>query len=930
MGEKTIFVHNLMMGFRKFSLKWNVLTMLILALFCALTRQSNAVGINERLFYTSLTSDTTKPIRKAEPRDTIRDTTRLPLRGDTTIRNIDTTIINNGIDTVPGTIDTLSQVTTDTFSLRISKDTLDAPVNYEAEDSAVIVAKEKKVILYGKTKTTYKDITLTAPKVELNQATGEITAYNDRDSLGRVLTRARFEQGENQFESDTISFNFKTQKGLTRNTFTQQDEMFVIGESIKKVNANTLFVSRGQFTTCNLDEPHFAFRANKMKVVNGKAAVTGPVHPEFEGVPVPIYLPFGYYPLSKGRHSGLLPPTFTTNEDFGIGIEGLGYYKVLNDYFDVTWRGTLYSYGGWSTSLTPSYRVRYRYSGSMNLSLQSTKFNFKGDPDYSKTRTFFVTWNHSVDQKARPGTTFSANVNAGSTKYNELVPNDANLNFQNQLSSSIAYSKSWAGKPYNLTLSANHNQNNATRLMNLILPDAGFTVNTLYPFQRKEAVGAERWYEKLGIGYNGTASNQLSFYDTAISSKQLLDTLNWGASHRVPITLSLPSLGPVLVSPSVSYEEQWMNRKTNLEWNDAANKVDTSYDKGFYTDRRMAFGVGLNTNIFGTYNFKGSGLKAIRHVVRPTVSFSYSPSFSKKYFDSVQLDSGATRMYKYSKLTNNIYSGYSDVSFGGISFGIDNNLEMKVGSKKDTTDKKVRLIDGFGFNSNYNFLADSFKLGDFNLYLRSTLFDKINITATANLTPYQVDTFGQRSRQTYWEEGNFKVGRITNASISLSTSFKSKPRDPNKAPANEGLEQRITDPALLADQQRLQDYMRRNPSEFVDFNIPWDINLDFAANYGSIPLPNFQGFRNEFNATASLRGSFSLTPKWNFTTNGFFNFQTMKVETVSLSINRDMHCWQMAIGVQQGLYSSFSITISPKSSLLQDLRVNRTRTFSNF
>jgi LPS-assembly protein len=922
-----------MMGFRKFSLKWNVLTMLILALFFALTQQSKAFGIKKRLIDTSLTSDTTKPLSQL-----LKDTTKLPGKRDTIPTKRDSIPLNNVIDTIVNRTDTVPQVTTDTFSLRMSKDTLDAPVNYEAEDSAVILAQEKKVILYGKTKTTYKDITLTAPKVEMNEATGQVTAFNDKDSLGQVITRARFTQGDNQFESDTISFNFKTQKGLTRNTFTKQDEMFVHGETIKKVNANTLFVRRGDFTTCNLDEPHFAFRTNKMKVVNNKVAITGPVHPEFEGVPVPIYLPFGFYPLSQGRHSGFLPPTFTTNEQFGLGLEGLGYYKVLNDYFDVTLRGNIYSYGGWSANLTPTYRVRYRYSGAMNLSYQVTKLNFKGDPDYNKYNTFFINWSHTVDSKARPGTSFSANVNAGSTRYNELVPNNAMQNFRNQLSSSIAYSKSWAGKPYNLTLSANHNQNNSTRLINLILPDAGFTVNTLYPFQRKEAVGAPKWYEKLGVGYNGTARSLVSFYDTAVSSKQLLDTLQWGASHRVPINLSLPSLGPLLVSPFVSYEEQWMMRKGELEWDATDQDIDTAFTKGFYTDRRMSFGVGLNTNIYGTYNFKNSNVKAIRHVIRPTFSFNYSPNFSGKHFSTLtfQDSSGFDRKIDYSTLQvgGNVYTGYSNTEFGGISFGIDNNLEMKLRPKKgssDSTDRKIRLIDGFGLSSNYNFLADEFKLGDFNLYLRSSLFDKVNLTATANITPYKTDSItGQRLNQFYWEGGHFKIGRFTNGSISLSTSFKSKPRDPSKTQETVNTGQQINDPLLLADQQRLQDYMRRNPSEFVDFNIPWDIGIDFSANFSSVPLPDYSGFRTVFNASSSLRSSFSLTPKWNFTTNGIFNFQSMKVEAVSMSINRDMHCWQMSIGIQKGLYSSFSISINPKSSLLQDLRINRTRSFSSF
>ncbi|HUP11444.1 MAG TPA: putative LPS assembly protein LptD, partial [Niastella sp.] len=356
------------------------------------------------------------------------------------------------------------------------------------------------ILLYGKTKTVYKEITLQAPRVEMDQQSSLVTAYNERDSIGDVISRAQLEQGESKFESDTIQFNFKTQKGLTKNTYTQQDEMYVQGEAIKKINPNTFFVRRGRFTTCNLDDPHFAFVSNKLKVINNKVAISGPTHPEFEGVPVPVYLPFGYFPLSRGRHSGFLPLQFTTNDEFGLGLEGIGYYKVLNDNFDVTVRGNVYSYGGWNANLTPTYRKRYRYNGGFNLSVQHTKFNFKGDPDYSLSKTFFVTWNHSVDPRARPGTSFSANVNAGSSKYNQYIPNQPNRNFQNQLSSSIAYSKTWVGKPYNLTLSANHNQNTQLRLINIILPDAGFTVNTLYPFQRKEAAGTPKWYEKLGIG----------------------------------------------------------------------------------------------------------------------------------------------------------------------------------------------------------------------------------------------------------------------------------------------------------------------------------------------------------------------------------------------------------------------------------------------
>ncbi len=662
---------------RKFSLKKCFIALIVVTIFTALTGKNEAHGASPFQIGSTLTNlqDTSKPLKK-DSTDPITDSVK---------KN----------DSLPAT------QRIDTFSLKLSKDSLDGPVYYEAEDSAVVMVQAQKVLLYGKTKTTYKDITLTAPQVELDQGTSMVTALADRDSLGVLVTRAHFEQGENNFESDTIRFNFKSQKGLTQNTFTQQQEMFVQGEKIKRVDQNTFFVSRGRFTTCNLDDPHFAFRTNKLKVINNKIAVSGPTHPEFEGVPLPVYLPFGFFPLSQGRHSGFLPPQFTTNEQFGIGLEGVGYYKVLNDNVDLTARGNIYSYGGWNINLTSTYRTRYRYNGGVNLSLQHTKFNFKGDPDYNLSKTFFVTWNHTVDQKARPGTNFSASVNAGSSRYNQFVPNNPYRNFQNQLGSSIAYSKTWAGKPYNLTLSANHNQNNNTHLINVTLPDGSFTVQTLYPFQKREAIGTAKWYEKLGVGYNGSFRNQLSFYDTTqIVFERLLDTIQWGARHSIPITLSLPPMGPFIVSPSISYEEVWLQNKFIRKWNDVDKKLDTvTQQKGFYTDRQVSFGIGFNTNIYGTFNFKSSRLVAIRHVVRPTFSFSYKPDLSKKHYYKTRVSERGDSL-TFSEFDGSLYSPYGLGKFGGITFGIDNNLEMKVRSKKDTGDnaiKKLPLIDGFGF-----------------------------------------------------------------------------------------------------------------------------------------------------------------------------------------------------------------------------------------
>ncbi|MFM7672650.1 MAG: putative LPS assembly protein LptD [Bacteroidota bacterium] len=834
------------------------------------------------------------------------------------------------------TTDTLPQRTkVDTFSLRISKDTLDAPLKYQAADSAVILVPAKRILLYGKTQTTYKDIQLTAPNVELDQSRQLVIATNTKDSAGQVLETAHFKSGESEFSSDTILYNFQTQVGLTKNTYSQQGEILVIGELAKKVNENTTFIQRARFTTCLLDEPHFAFVTPKMKVINQKLAVSGPAHPEFEGVPVPIYLPFGFYPLSQGRHSGLLPPQFTSNEKWGLGLEGLGYYKVLNEYWDAKIYGNIYSYGGWSVNLNPTYRKRYRYSGNLNISVQTTKLNFKGDPDYLKNKSLFLTWSHNVDSRARPGTSFSASVNAGSTRFNQLVPNNAQLNFQNQMGSSITYSKSWAGKPYNLTMSANHNQNNRTRLINLSLPDVGFTVNTLYPFQKKESAGTAKWYEKLGVGYNGNFRNQVSFYDSAFSLKRLIDTLQWGAQHNFPITLALPPIlgGVVIVSPSVSYSQIWIAQQFRRKWNSALQKVDTIITKGFYQDHQASFSLGFNTALFGTYQFKKSRVMAIRHVVRPTVSLNYRPNLSKNNFYTDTIYPGVTG--RFSVFEGALYSGFSEGRTGGFGFQFDNNLEMKWRSRKDTGEmaiKKVKLIDGFGFTTGYNFLRDSMKLEPFNLYFRTTLFDKISITANSLLDPYQTNERGFPINRYAWQGGKFKLGRLTYGSISMSTSFKSKPKDDKKEQKrSQQFEQMMQDPNLKGQQQQLMDFMQQNPGQFVDFNIPWQLSFGYSLNFSNRIKPDYSGYSTEVNSNLNFSGSFNLTSKWNVSANGYYDVSSSKLQTFQMSVNREMHCWQLSINVTPvGLFRSFNFSISPKASMLQDLRINRTRFFTNF
>jgi hypothetical protein len=839
------------------------------------------------------------------------------------------------IDTLVKKVDTSAKKTDSllniTDTLKLSKDSIDTPIDYNASDSGILIVETREFLLYGKAKTNYQDLKIEAATIRYNQQSKMVKAYGSTDSTGKLDSKPVFIQGEMKSISDTISFNMESGKGLTKNTFFQEGEIYVNAISLKKMSDSVVYAKKARFTTCNLDTPHFAFRTGRMKIINNKLGISGPTFPEFEGVPMPIGIPFGIFPLNRGRHSGILAPAFTASEDFGLGLEGLGYYKVINDYLDFTTRANIYSYGGWNANLNSKYIKRYAFTGGVNLTLQNTKsLNRSGGTgdEFNQNKSFMLNWSHSRDNRARPGTSFSANVNFGSSRFNRLLLNNPMQNFQNQLSSSISYSKDWRGK-YNLSVNANHNQNNNLRLVNLQLPTVNFNVVTLYPFQSKEQIGAGKWYEKIGIGYSGNVQNQLSFYDTAFNLKRLLDTAQWGAVHNIPLSMSLPALGPVTISPSISYEERWYGQRFLRSWNSANKKVDTVKNRGLYTARQMSFGISAATRIFGTYTFgKNSSIKGIRHEIRPTISMNYQPDMAAAYHYSSQVDSTG-RTFRFSQYEGGVIGSFAEGSFGGIGFGVDNLLEMKVRDKSDSTakDKKVKLIEGFGFSSSYNMLADSFKLGNFNLYARSTLFEKININASATLDPYDVDNKGYRLKTFAFDPKAFKFGRITSGSVAISTSFSSKSKD-GKSEKDKELP---IDPFLTPDEQQRQlQFAKSNPAEFTDFNIPWTLSFSYSLSFNKQLKPDYSGFETKTFSSLNFNGDFSLSEKWKVGGTGYYDVSMGGLQQFSMFISREMHCWQMSINVMPvGIFRSFNITVNPKSGILRDLKINRSRVFSN-
>lgn len=815
-------------------------------------------------------------------------------------------------------------------SFKISKDSLDAPVKFAASDSGVFIISTKEFFLYGKSQVQQKEMILDAGVIKYDGSNQTIVAFGAVDTSNNPLNKTKMQDGINTTFSDTIAFNLKSQKGRTVNSFYNEGEIFVNAQVLKKVDKDIFYGWKGRFTTCNLDVPHFAFRTRKLKMINNKIAVSGAASPEFEGVPFPIGIPFGIYPLNRGRHSGVLAPQFVTTEDFGIGLQGLGYYKVLNDNFDVTVKTDIYSYGGWSVNVSPKYIVRYKYSGGLNLTFQNLKTLNRGfvtKEEFTQSKTFDVTWNHNRDNRARPGTSFSANVHFGSTKFNQSFIGNPLINFNNRINSNINYTKNFNNK-VNLNLNISHDQNAANRSVNLQLPSLGLNVITFYPFEKKERIGKAKWYESIGVGYGGSFNNSISFFDSAISLKHIIDTMQWTANHNIPITLALPPMGPVTISPSISYSEAWYDRSVYREWNNTTKKIDSSVQKGFIRRPTTSFGISMSTRIFGTYLFKKSKtIKAIRHEIRPSVGFNYTPNLDNRFNYDLQIDSNKNTV-RVSRLTGGIV--FNEASSGNISFGIDNLFEMKVKDKNDTAanaTKKVRLIDVLGISSSYNLAADSFALQPFSIRFGTNLFEKINISAGATLDPYKVDATGRRINHLMWYDSQFKLGRITSGNVAISTQFKSKPKDEKLADSKK----LPFDPFMTPDEQQRQlDFARANPSEFTDFNIPWSLSLQYSYNFTRQIKPDYSGFTTNAYSSLGFNGDFNLTPRWKMGGTGNYDITTGKLQQLNFFISRELHCWQLSINVTPvNIWRSFSITINPKSGMLRDLRINRTRQFSN-
>ena len=825
----------------------------------------------------------------------------------------------------------------DSTARKMTTSGLDEIVEGKNTDSLYYDIVNRKVYIYSEGDIKYADKSLKADFMRIDMNTKEIFAYGKADTVDGKPTKTQpiFTDGGGSYTMDTINYNFESEKALIQGVATQQGDGWLVGGRIKKQPDNSINIQHGKYTTCeHTDHPHFYLAMTKAKVIPGKKIITGPAYLVMEDVPIyPLCIPEGFFPISSGAKSGLLMPTYGEEAARGFYLRGLGYYFIINQHLDLALTGGFYTLGSWEVNAASRYIKRYKYSGNLNFDFSSVKTGDKGEPDYIKQNNFKFTWTHSQDPKANPGSTFSASVNLATSGYSKYSATSLNDILATQTNSSISYSKSWAGTPFSFSMNMGISQNSQTRALSINFPNMVFNVARVYPFKRKEAVGKQRWYEKISFTYTGKLTNSVSAPESEIFTAQTLKNMRNGVEHTIPVSSSFTLFKYINFTPSFNYTERWYFKRQMQEWNPTTNKVEKlDPEYGFYRIYNYNASASLNTTIYGMWQMKKKTAKvqAVRHTITPSVGVSYMPDFGNQkygFYQVVQADSlgGYT-----------LYSPYSDNAYGvpgrgasaSLNFSLKQSLEMKVLSKRDTSGvKKIKIIDDLSLSGSYNFLADSMGLSNISASLRTTIYGNFGLNLSATLDPYQVTPQGIRINKLLLSKG--VLGRIMNTGWSFGYTFKSR-EDKSQSAINDinsippEYFNPFSDPYGLMDPILRRQYMAQT---YYDFSIPWNIGFNYVISYNVQYTNNgTTGFKRNVNQTLGFNGSVNLTPKTGIAFTSGFDIQNRKLTTTSISITRDLHCWQMSfVWIPFGSHRSWSFNIGVKAASLADLKYDKSQ-----
>jgi len=813
---------------------------------------------------------------------------------------------------------------------------LEAPIQYNAVDSIVVSLESKKVFLYKEAVVTYEDIELKADYIALDLNTKEVYAEGVPDTAGVVKGSPVFKDGSEEFESKTIRYNFKTQKGIIQDVRTEQGEGYVQGARTKKIDKDVFIMKNGKYTTCDAEHPHFYLNMTKAKVISNKKIITGPAYMVLEDFPIyfPI-LPFGFFPNSPSYSSGIIIPSYGEEQNRGFFLREGGYYIAASPYYDLTLKGDIYSKGSWATYISSNYKKRYKFSGNFSFSYNINQYGEKDLPTSYKTKGFSLRWSHTQDSKANPFQSFSANVNLSTSSYDKENSNDVQNYLSTTKSSSISYTKKWENSPFNMSANFRHSQNSTDSTMTLSFPELTFNMAKIYPFRSKTRSGKIKFYEKIGFSYTGNIKNSITAKEDEILKKSLIKDWDNGWKHSIPITLpSFNLFKYVNMSPSFSYSERWytntIEKRYYFNQIERVDSLVTDTIYGFKRNYEYSYSLSSSTNIYGMYTIKNpnSRVKQIRHKVTPSVSFSYRPDFGDpKYgFWDSYIDKDGKEIF-YNRFENGTFGSSGRGESGAISFSLANNLEAKVLAKNDTSEnaekfKKVKIIDNLSFSGSYNLVADSMNLSNISIRGRTTI-KGVSVNFGGTLNPYMADEQGRSYDEYTWNHKNglAKLGRLTNANLSFGMSFKSKEK--KQAATAEG--ETAGAEGKTEDQPAKELPFSPFPvPEYYDFSIPWDFNFNYSMSY-SHPNP-FQ--KATVNQSLNFSGSLSLTDKWNMRLTTNFDIEAKKFSFTTFNVTRNLHCFNMSFNfVPFGDRKSYSFTLNASSSMLKDLKIDKRRSW---
>ncbi|MDC0303537.1 putative LPS assembly protein LptD [Flavobacteriales bacterium] len=815
--------------------------------------------------------------------------------------------LNNLVEVDKASIDTDS-----TIANSKQKGTeLEAEIKYHARDSIRFSVEYKKVYLYGEAQINYMEIELKAAYIEINQETKEVYAEGLIDSTGKQIGQPEFKSGDQNFKAKRMRYNFNTEKGKILDVVTQEGEGNIRGEKVKKTGENYYYIEDGGYTTCDADEPHFLIKAKKLKIIPNDKIVSGPAFLMFEGVYTPLVIPFGWFPNKSGRKSGIIFPEYGDSPTQGFFFRNMGYYFNLGDKIDLAVTGDIYTRGSYGVRVTSNYKKRYKFNGNIELSHNSLRNSQPEFPDYSVQNNFFFKWRHQQDPKARPSTSFSANVNAGtSANFSNGLTTSTQDYLTNTFTSSIAFSKRWIGKPYTLNINLSHSQNTQTKIVNVTLPQVAFNIQRIYPFKRKTQIGKQRWYEKIGISYSLRTENRVTTVDTTFFTRSTLDKMRNGIIQTIPISTSFKAFKYFTVSPSVTYNERWFFQRLDRGWDNERQTSfsDTTY--GFYSNRDVNASINMNTTLYGLVQFKKGWIRGIRHVFNPRVGFNYRPKLAndeRGYYG----DNGSFITYNRDALS--IYGRPPTNNTGAVTYGIGNTLEMKVRSKKDTITgyKKVKILEALNVSGAYNLFADSLNLSDIRISGRTRILNRLGVNFNMNLSPYAQDTNG-RAINTWLVKETGNLTRLTTATVALTLNLNGKTRQADYS-SDKG-----TDAELAQ--------INAAKAAYIDFNVPWRLDISY-----NLTINNLASAANRIIQTLQFQGDVSLTPKWKIGFSSGYDFVRNDLSYTSLSIYRDLHCWEFSMTwVPFGAQQMWSFDLKVKSTILQDLKLSRRKDYYDF